>query len=103
MNTCRVNVTMDYPQAVQMCYRGAKLSEYKHKFLGWKVDITEWFPGWNVFRWLCFKHKRSNFFKQDGWFNQTKNIWMLHIFELSGKFESHFTFFSWQERQIDEG
>ena len=101
MDTCRVNVPVDYPQAVQVSNGSAKLPEDKHELLSWEANITEWLPRGNVFRWLCLEHQRLNFFKQDGRLKQTKNILVIHLLELIGKFESHFLFFSWQDGQID--
>ena len=86
MDTCCMNVTVDYPQAVQVINGCAELPENVHDFLSWKVNIWEWFPGRNMFRWLCVEHQRLNFFKHDGWLKQTKNIWMLNLVELGCKF-----------------
>ena len=101
MDTCRVNVTVDNPKAVQVSDSATKLSKDEHDFLSWEANITEWLPRGNVFRRLCFEHQCLNFFNKEGWLKQTKNILVIHLLELIGKFESHFLFFSWQDGQID--
>jgi hypothetical protein len=103
MDTCRVNVTVDNPKAVQVSDSATKLSKDEHDFLSWEANITEWLPRGNVFRRLCFEHQCLNFFNKEGWLKQAKNIGVFHGVELSGKFKSNFVFFTRQNWQIDEG